>query len=84
MVATALGSNVATLRLGRVADREMWAFLADSLVDDTTVSSLGCTNRVITVANLHELRNRINISSSQGPTRDARWSPILRAPEPAL
>lgn len=70
--------------LGRVAEREAWAFPSffteSSLVDDTTVSSLGCANRVITVANLDEPKNRINISSSQGPTRDGRQKPDVAAP----
>jgi subtilisin family serine protease len=70
--------------LGRVAEREAWAFPSfftrNTLVDDTTVSSLGCANRVITVANLDATENRINISSSQGPTRDARQKPDVAAP----
>jgi subtilisin family serine protease len=71
-------------QLGRVAEREAWAFPSffseSSLVDDTTVSSLGCANRVITVANLDQAGNKINISSSQGPTRDARQKPDIAAP----
>jgi subtilisin family serine protease len=71
-------------RLGRVGEREAWAFPSfftqTSLADNTTVSSLGCANRVITVANLDEFRNRINISSSQGPTRDGRQKPDVAAP----
>lgn len=71
-------------RLGRVGEREAWAFPSfftqNSLVDKTTVSSLGCANRVISVANLDEARNRINISSSQGPTRDGREKPDVAAP----
>lgn len=71
-------------RLGRVGEREAWAFPSffteNSLVDDTTVSSLGCANRIITVANYDEAGNRINISSSQGPTRDGRPKPDVAAP----
>jgi subtilisin family serine protease len=71
-------------RLGRVGEREAWAFPSfftqTSLVDDTTVSSLGCSNRVITVANLDQAQNRINVSSSQGPTRDGRQKPDVAAP----
>ncbi|HEU4689187.1 MAG TPA: S8 family peptidase, partial [Vicinamibacterales bacterium] len=71
-------------QLGRVAEREAWAFPSffteSSLVDNTTVSSLGCANRVITVANLDAIANRINISSSQGPTRDGRQKPDIAAP----
>jgi subtilisin family serine protease len=75
-------------KLGRLGEREVWAFPSffteRSLVDDTTVSSLGCANRVITVANLDETRNRINISSSQGPTRDGRQKPDIAAPGTAI
>jgi hypothetical protein len=75
-------------RLGRVGEREAWAFPSfftqQSLVDDTTVSSLGCATRVITVANLDAVRNRINISSSQGPTRDGRQKPDVAAPGTAI
>src|SRR4029450_6690618 len=71
-------------QLGRVAEREAWAFPSffteGSLVDNTTVSSLGCGNRVITVANLDEVQNKINISSSQGPTRDGRQKPDVAGP----
>lgn len=71
-------------QLGRVAEREAWAFPSffteATLVDDTTVSSLGCANRTITVANLDEAQNRVNISSSQGPTRDGREKPDVAAP----
>jgi subtilisin family serine protease len=70
-------------RLGRVGAREAWSFPSffaeRTLVDDTTVSSLGCGNRVITVANLDAVRNQINISSSQGPTRDGREKPDIAA-----
>lgn len=71
-------------RLGRVGQREAWSFPSffteRTLVDDTTVSSLGCGNRVITVANLDAVRNQISITSSQGPTRDGREKPDIAAP----
>jgi subtilisin family serine protease len=71
-------------RLGRVGTREAWSFPSffteRTLVDDTTVSSLGCASRVITVANLDAVRNQISISSSQGPTRDGREKPDIAAP----
>jgi subtilisin family serine protease len=71
-------------RLGRVGEREAWAFPSffteQSLVDESTVSSLGCANRTITVANLDSVRNRISVSSSQGPTRDGREKPDIAAP----
>lgn len=70
-------------RLGRVGAREAWSFPSffteRTLVDDTTVSSLGCGSRVITVANLDAVRNQISISSSQGPTRDGREKPDIAA-----
>lgn len=75
-------------RLGRVGQREAWAFPSfftqQSLVDNTTVSSLGCATRVITVANLDAVRNRISLSSSQGPTRDGRQKPDVAAPGTAI
>jgi hypothetical protein len=71
-------------RLGRLGEREAWAFPSFftevSLVDRYTISSLGCANRVIAVANLDEVRNRISVSSSQGPTRDERQKPDVAAP----
>lgn len=71
-------------KLGPVGAREAWAFPSffaeASVVDDTTVSSLACANRIISVGNLDTLRNRINISSSQGPTRDGRPKPDVAAP----
>ena len=70
-------------RLGRVGDRDAWSFPSffteRTLVDDTTVSSLGCGSRVITVANLDAVRNQISVSSSQGPTRDGREKPDIAA-----
>lgn len=70
-------------QLGRVGSREAWSFPSffteQTLVDESTVSSLGCANRVITVANLDVKRNVINISSSQGPTRDGREKPDIAA-----
>jgi subtilisin family serine protease len=70
--------------VGPVGEKEAWAFPSffteRSMVDNSTVSSLGCGNRVVTVANLDGARNRINISSSQGPSRDGRTKPDIAAP----
>lgn len=70
--------------LGRVGDKAAWRFPSffstASNVDDSSVSSLACGNRVISVANLDEAYERINISSSQGPTRDNRNKPDTAAP----
>lgn len=70
--------------VGEPGAKRAWAFPSffseRSLVDNSTVSSLGCGHRVVAVANLHEARNSINISSSQGPTRDGRFKPDIAAP----
>lgn len=71
-------------RLGRVGAREAWRFPSffseASNVDDSSVSSLACGHRVISVANLDEAAEHINITSSQGPTRDNRFKPDTAAP----
>jgi subtilisin family serine protease len=70
--------------LGRVGDREAWRFPSffseSSNIDNSSVSSLACGQRVLSVANLDEVAERINISSSQGPTRDQRNKPDVAAP----
>jgi hypothetical protein len=55
-------------------------FSPRSNVDMNSVSSLACGARIVSVANLDEARDRINISSSQGPTRDGRQKPDVAAP----
>jgi subtilisin family serine protease len=71
-------------RLGRVGEREAWVFPSffseNSFVDTSTVSSLACGQRIVSVANLDEQGRRINITSSQGPTRDGRQKPDIAAP----
>jgi subtilisin family serine protease len=71
-------------KLGRVGDREAWVFPSffseSSFVDTSTVSSLACGQRIVSVANLDGERRRINITSSQGPTRDGRQKPDIAAP----
>ncbi|HZH32805.1 MAG TPA: S8 family peptidase [Pyrinomonadaceae bacterium] len=68
----------------RVGDQEGWSFpsffSARSNVDNSSVGSLACGHRVITVANLDLDAERINITSSQGPTRDDRNKPDVAAP----
>jgi subtilisin family serine protease len=70
--------------VGQLGPKQVWAFPSffseRSMVDNSTVSSLGCGHRVLAVANLHEAKNLINISSSQGPTRDGRYKPDVAAP----
>ncbi|MBY5516192.1 S8 family serine peptidase [Rhizobium leguminosarum] len=67
---------------GRV--RTQWRlpsfFGPNTFVDHSTLSSLACGPRVIGVANLNEARELLNISSSQGPTRDGRMKPEIAAP----
>jgi subtilisin family serine protease len=71
-------------RVGRVGDREAWAFPSffseRSYVDRSTISSLACGPRIVAVANLDRDNRRINITSSQGPTRDGREKPDIAAP----
>ena len=55
-------------------------FSQKSNVDSHSISSLACGHRVIAVANLDEPRERINATSSQGPTRDSRCKPEIAAP----
>jgi subtilisin family serine protease len=55
-------------------------FSQKSNVDSHSISSLACGHRVIAVANLDEPRQRINVTSSQGPTRDSRFKPEIAAP----
>lgn len=72
------------IRIGVMGSREAWRFPSyfseRSNVDDSSVSSLACGQRIISVANLDEQRGRIHISSSQGPTRDGRSKPDVAAP----
>lgn len=69
---------------GVVGEQEYWSFPSffstASNVDSNSVSSLACGHRVVSVANLDADNERINISSSQGPTRDHREKPDVAAP----
>jgi len=55
-------------------------FSERSNIDESSVSSLACGQRIVSVANLDEAREKINITSSQGPTRDKRLKPDVAAP----
>lgn len=70
--------------LGIIGTQEYWNFPSlfsqRSNVDNSSVSSLACGERVVSVANLHQAEEKINISSSQGPTRDGRPKPDVAAP----
>jgi subtilisin family serine protease len=71
-------------RVGRIGERDAWVFPSffseRSFVDNSTVSSLACGQRIVSTANADEARRRINITSSQGPTRDGRQKPDIAAP----
>ncbi|HYP01514.1 MAG TPA: S8 family serine peptidase [Pyrinomonadaceae bacterium] len=68
----------------RIGDQEAWSFpsffSARTNVDSYSVGSLACGQRVISVGNLDLNAERINITSSQGPTRDDRYKPDVAAP----
>ncbi len=49
-------------------------------IDNTSISSLACARHVISVGNLDHINEQVNISSSQGPTRDNRLKPEVLAP----
>ncbi len=70
-------------RIGKLGPKQAWVFPSffgdGSWVDDSTVSSLACGQRIISVANLDAARDRIHVSSSQGPTRDNRPKPDVAA-----
>ncbi|MEX2223945.1 MAG: S8 family serine peptidase [Candidatus Rokuibacteriota bacterium] len=68
-------------RLGQVRVFRFPSFFsAESNVDSHSVSSLACGYRVIAVGNLDEARQKINATSSQGPTREDRLKPDIAAP----
>lgn len=55
-------------------------FTEASHVDSSSVTALACGQRIISVANLDEVRRRAHITSGQGPTRDGRPKPDITAP----
>ncbi|MHC9293984.1 S8 family serine peptidase [Mycobacterium sp. LTG2003] len=46
---------------------------------DRMINSLACPDRVIAVANIDARREKVNVSSSRGPTRDGRCKPDIGA-----
>ena len=72
------------VRLGTLGPQQAWRFPSffstTSNVDNTSISSLATGQNVIGVANLDSANDVINISSSQGPTRDGRAKPEVAAP----
>jgi len=71
-------------KVGRIGDREYWRFPSfftrSSNVDNSSINTLACANNVIGVANCDGRENTINVTSSQGPTRDGREKPDISAP----
>ncbi len=69
--------------IGRIGGRRVFKFpsffSAESMVDSHSISSLACGHRVIAVANLDLKTTRVNVTSSQGPTRDMRLKPDIAA-----
>ena len=51
-----------------------------TFIDDSTLNSLACGPRIVGVANYDEARELMNVTSSQGPTRDGRMKPEIAAP----
>jgi subtilisin family serine protease len=68
----------------RVGQRRVFRFPSffstQSNIDSHSINSLACGHRVIAVANLDVERQRINVTSSQGPTRDGRQKPDIAGP----
>ncbi|MEM8815286.1 MAG: S8 family serine peptidase [Pseudomonadota bacterium] len=71
-------------RVGRTGEREYWRFPSfftrTSNVDSSSINTLACGNSVIGVGNCVDAENTVNITSSQGPTRDGREKPDICAP----
>lgn len=66
---------------GQTAQWRLPSFFGpNSFVDDSTLSSLACGPRITGVANYDEARELLNVTSSQGPTRDGRFKPEIAAP----
>lgn len=55
-------------------------FSTDSNIDSHSVSSLSCGRATISVSNYDAETNKMNVTSSQGPTRDNRMKPDLAGP----
>jgi subtilisin family serine protease len=71
-------------RLGSLGMQQAWSFPSffsgSSNVDESSVSSLACGQRIVSVANLDDEAGTIDVTSSQGPTRDGRNKPEICAP----
>lgn len=71
------------VEIGRTADQRFFRFPSffseKSNVDSHSISSLACARFVIAVANTDSANSDVNITSSQGPTRDGRLKPDIAA-----
>ena len=71
------------VEIGRTADQRFFRFPSffseKSNVDSHSISSLACGRFVIAVANTDSANSNVNITSSQGPTRDGRLKPDIAA-----
>lgn len=54
-------------------------FAEESYADNGMINSLACPDRVIAVANIDAEHEKVNITSSKGPTRDRRCKPDIGA-----
>lgn len=70
--------------IGRIEGQRLFRFPSffseQSNVDSHSISTLACGNATIAVSNYDAFTNKINISSSQGPTRDNRYKPDIAGP----
>lgn len=55
-------------------------FSETSNIDSHSISSLACGRATVAVSNYDAATNRMNITSSQGPTRDNRYKPDIAGP----
>ena len=71
-------------RLGRIGEREAWSFPSyftkESNVDECSISTLACSANAIAVGNYDASKEKINKSSSQGPTLNGQMKPEIIAP----
>lgn len=69
--------------VGKIGPKEAWRFPSyfteKSTTAESQVSSLACSPRIISVANLDHRKSQIHVTSSQGPTRDGRFKPDVAA-----
>ncbi len=60
------------------------SFTTHSSVNDSSISSMACGHRIVSVGNLDAKNEKINRTSSRGPTRDGRFKPDVTAPGTAI